>query len=90
MVCFFCFSTEPLSSDEVTKGKYAEGYAPFINEPNKFDVTLCKAPCAECPCWCASMFCCCCAQIVMRKKVLNQVNPGSGWSDYECCQGMYG
>jgi hypothetical protein len=26
----------------------------------------------------------------MRHKVLNHVEPGSGWSNYICCQGMFG
>lgn len=89
-MCFFCFSSDPLSSEEVQQGKYAAAYGQFIYETNKFDVTLCQAPCAEPCCWFGSMACCCCAQIMMRHKVLNHVHPNSGWQDYECCQGMYG
>jgi len=36
------------------------------------------------------MLCFCCAQISMRKKALNHVDPGSDWSNYSCCQGYYG
>jgi len=49
-----------------------------------------RAPCAEPGCWCASTICMPCAQVHMRKKALNHVDPGSGWSNYECCQGMFG
>ena len=89
-MCLLCFSSEPLTSDDVTKGKYGAAYGPFISDPDKFQITLCQAPCKEPCCWCTSMVCCCCSQMVMRKKVLNQVNPGSGWDDYLCCQGFYG
>jgi len=89
-MCLFCFSTAPLTNDDMNKGKYGAMYEPFINTPEKFSVKLCKAPCAEPVCWCSSMICCCCSQMIMRHKVLNNVNPGSGWSDYKCCQGMYG
>jgi len=90
-MCLFCFSTAPLTNDDLlNKGKYGAMYEPFINTPEKFSVKLCKAPCAEPVCWCSSMVCCCCSQMIMRHKVLNNVNPGSGWSDYKCCQGMYG
>ena len=36
------------------------------------------------------MACFCPAQIYMRHRVLNHVNPGSGWSNYRCCQGYFG
>ena len=89
MVCLFCFSKEPLSSDELGKGQHGAAYGPFAEEPNKFQVTLCKTPCKEPGCWCGSMLCCLCSQMHMRKRVLNHVNPGSGWKDYKCCQGYY-
>ena len=43
--------------------------------------------CMDISSWCVSMLCFCCAQISMRKKALNHVNPGSDWNDYKCCQG---
>ena len=90
-MCLLCFSTEPLRQDELNKGKYGNAYGQFISETDsKFQTTLCKAPCAAPGCWCTSMICCCCSQMIMRHKVLNNVNPGSGWSDYKCCQGFYG
>lgn len=90
-MCLLCFSTEPLRQDEINKGKYGNAYGQFISETDsKFQTTLCKAPCAAPGCWCTSMICCCCSQMIMRHKVLNNVNPGSGWSDYKCCQGFYG
>jgi len=89
-MCLFCFPTDPLTQDELTKGKYAAAYGPYLNEPDKFQTTLCKAPCASPGCWCASMLCCPCSQMKMRYMVLNNVDPGSGWSNYKCCQGFYG
>mmetsp|Transcript_11204 Transcript_11204/g.26398 ORF Transcript_11204/g.26398 Transcript_11204/m.26398 type:complete len:217 (+) Transcript_11204:245-895(+) len=89
-MCLFCFSSEPLSSDEVGKGKYGAAYGAHLNDSDTFQITMCQTPCKEPGCWCASMLCCCCSQMVMRKKVLNHVNPGSGWDDYKCCQGFYG
>ena len=88
--CLICFSKEPLKSDEVGKGAYGAAYGPFAEEPTKFQIKLCQAPCQEPACWCSSMLCCVCSQMTMRKRVLNHVNPGSGWSDYRCCQGYYG
>jgi len=58
-MCLLCFSTEPLRQDELNKGKYGNAYGQFISETeNKFQTTLCKAPCAEPGCWCASVICC--------------------------------
>mmetsp|Transcript_19404 Transcript_19404/g.41883 ORF Transcript_19404/g.41883 Transcript_19404/m.41883 type:complete len:214 (+) Transcript_19404:119-760(+) len=88
-MCLFCFSSDPMSADEM-KGKYGEAFAPYANNTNKFDITMCQAPCKECPCWATSMICLPCAQVHMRKKALNHINPGSGWSNYMCCQGMFG
>jgi hypothetical protein len=31
-----------------------------------------------------------CAQYKLRYMSLNHVEPGSGWSNYQCCQGMFG
>ena len=89
MACLICFSKEPLSGDE-TKGKYGSAYEPFLYNRDLFKVKLCNAPCAEPCCWLSSMACLCPAQIVMRHRVLNHVNPGSGWSNYVCCQGYMG
>jgi len=93
MVCLFCFSKEPLSDNDLEKAaKHSSvaGYGPYATSPDKFQITLCQAPCKEPGCWCGSMLCCVCAQMHMRKKVLNHVNPGSGLEDYKCCQGHYG
>ena len=49
-----------------------------------------KAPCSEPLCWCTSMICFCPVQVYMRHRVLNHVNPNSGWSNYICCQGYFG
>ncbi|GFH47739.1 hypothetical protein CTEN210_04214 [Chaetoceros tenuissimus] len=89
MACLFCFSKDPLSQDDL-KGKYGASYAPFANYDNKYDITMCQAPCKE-PCCClASAACLCPAQIYMRHKVLNHLEPGSGWSNYTCCQSQFG
>ena len=89
-MCLSLFSKEPLSSDEVTQGKYGEAYGRFLGDSDKFRITLCRAPCREPACWCGSMLCCVCSQMHMRKRVLNHVHPGSGWEHYRCCQGYYG
>lgn len=90
-MCLFCFSKEPLTEHELTKGDYARAYGKFANgDTSKYHVTLCNTPCAEPGCWCGSMLCCCLSQMIMRKRVLNHVKPGSGWSDYKCCQGYFG
>jgi len=86
---FCCFSKEPLQPNELGKGKYGTVYGDFADKPEKFQITLCQAPCQETGCYCASMFCLLCAQMKMRKQVLEHVNPGSGLSDYKCCQGFY-
>ena len=88
-MCLLCFSSEPLSPEDM-QGKYGTAYAPFINERTMYDVTMCGAPCAEPGCWCVSMFCIPCAQFKMRHKVLNHLQPASGWSNYKCCQGYFG
>ena len=90
MSCLLCFSAKPLSDDELTKGKHAKNLAPYKDNEEKFQISLCETPCKEPGCWCGTMLCCFCSQMVMRKKVLNHVNPNSGWDDYKCCQGFYG
>lgn len=90
-MCLFCFSSEPLSQSELN-GKYGSAYGRFSNlsRRNTFDASLCQTPYKTPCCWSASMLCLCPAQIYMRHKALNHVDPGSGWSNYRCCQGYYG
>jgi hypothetical protein len=88
-MCLFCFSKERLSQDEI-KGKYGGAFGSYANESNKFDISLCQTPCREPLACCVSSICICPAQMYMRHKVLNHVNPGSGWKDYKCCQGYFG
>ena len=78
-----------MAPDEM-QGKYGSAYGPYASKPNKYAVTMCKAPCAEPGCWCASMLCIPCAQFKMRHTALNHIDPGSGWSNYKCCQGYFG
>mmetsp|Transcript_19437 Transcript_19437/g.35308 ORF Transcript_19437/g.35308 Transcript_19437/m.35308 type:complete len:217 (-) Transcript_19437:178-828(-) len=89
MACLFCFSTNPMSKEDM-KGKYGEAFQGVADYENKYDITMCQAPKAETACWCKSLFCPCCAMIHMRHKALNHVEPGSGWSNYKCCQGYFG
>lgn len=89
MVCLFCFSKEPLSPDEMN-GKYGSSMQPFLQNRDTYDITLCQTPCKEPGCWCASMLCLCPGIMMMRHKALNHVDPGSGWSNYICCQGQFG
>lgn len=88
-MCLFCFSTEKLTQNDM-QGKYGGAYGPFIDNDQTFDVSLCKAPCKAPCCWAGSMLCLCPVSIYMRHKVLNYVDPGSGWSNYSCCQGYFG
>jgi hypothetical protein len=89
MACLFCFSKDNLSQDEI-KGKYGSALGPYANKDNKYDITMCQAPCREPLCCCVSMACFCPVQVYMRHRVLNHVTPDSGWSNYICCQGMFG
>ena len=88
-MCLFCFSSAPLSADEAN-GKYGSAMGGFAANRETFDISLCQTPCAEPLCWCGSMACLCPVQIHLRHKVLNHVEPGSGWRNYKCCQGFYG
>mmetsp|Transcript_11827 Transcript_11827/g.19706 ORF Transcript_11827/g.19706 Transcript_11827/m.19706 type:complete len:214 (-) Transcript_11827:107-748(-) len=88
-MCLFCFSGDPLSPDEA-KGKYGSAFGAYAGNSDKFEITLCQAPFKACPCWISSMLCFPCAQTHMRKKALNHIEPGSGWSNYKCCQGYFG
>ena len=67
----------------ICRGQYADNEATF-------KVKLCGAPCAEPCCWMGSMLLWPCAQYKLRYMSLNHVEPGSGWSNYQCCQGMFG
>lgn len=89
-MCLFCFSGEKMSAEEMGKGKYGQAYSQYADNSQMYRVTMCRAPCAEPACWCASMICLPCAQVKMRHKALNHINPNSGWSDYSCCQSKFG
>ena len=88
MACLFCFSSQPLGSDEM-KGKYGGAFGQYANNNSKFEISLCETPCKVPLCWLASMACLCPAQIHLRHKALNHVHPQSGWKDYKCCQGIF-
>ena len=62
----------------------------FADYRNKYAISMCQAPCREPCCWLSSMVCFCPAVIYMRHRALNNVSPGSGWSNYKCCQGYFG
>jgi len=85
-MCFLC-SGEPVHKDEM-KGRYGEAYAKYADNQTTFDVSLLKTPCAEPCCWIGSMAFLPCAAVKMRHRALNHVEPGSGWSNYLCCQGF--
>ena len=89
MACLFCFSSQPLSQDEI-KGKYGSAFGSYAGNRHTFDISLCETPCKTPCCWLGSMACLCPAQIHLRHKALNHVEPGSGWSNYMCCQGYFG
>lgn len=89
MSCLLCFSSDKPTREEM-KGKYGDTYAPFLDNHNTYQVSLCRAPCAR-PCaWSLSMILMPCSQVYMRRRALNHVSPGSGWSNYICCQGYFG
>lgn len=86
---FHMIPTGPLSeSDKETK--YGQALGQFESKPNRYDITMCQAPCQETACWAGSMICLCPVLIYMRHKALNHVKPESGWSNYKCCQGYFG
>lgn len=88
-MCLFC-STKPLSPHERGRGKYGSAMASYADNQETFDISLCEAPCRE-PCCClGSMLCFCPAQLHMRHRALNHIEPGSDWSNYMCCQGSFG
>ena len=83
------FSGAPLTENE-KKGKYGKQYGGFEGE-EKFQFSLCQIPCSKhIGCCCVTILCFCPAQIYLRKKALNHVEPGSGWKNYKCCQGYFG
>lgn len=89
-MCLFCFSSERLPPEEM-KGKYGAQFAKYaLIEGSTYKISMCQAPTNETCCWLGSMVCFCPAQIYMRKKALNHLDPGSGWSNYICCQGQFG
>lgn len=90
-MCLFCFSSAPLSADE-RKGRQGSVLGQFAdNRGETFDLSLCQVPCSSaCPCCLTTMLCYCPAQVWMRHRVLNHVQPGSGWANYKCCQGYFG
>lgn len=89
-MCFFCLSTRPLSPDE-KQGKYGSVYGDFADgQRATFQISLCQAPCRATGCWCVGLLCLCPAQMHLRHRALNHVEPGSGWSNYKCCQGYFG
>lgn len=88
--CLFC--PAPVNRDTIDKSSRNENYGKFVDNQEKFDITMCQAPCKE-PLCCFISFLpltCLISHIKMRYKVLNHINPGSGWDDYICCQGHYG
>ena len=91
-MCIPCLSSEPLSENE-KKGRQGAVLGQFSSSSNseKFDLSLCQVPCSSaCPCCIGTMICYCPAQIYMRHRALNHVEPNSGWSNYQCCQGYFG
>mmetsp|Transcript_12361 Transcript_12361/g.28624 ORF Transcript_12361/g.28624 Transcript_12361/m.28624 type:complete len:217 (-) Transcript_12361:289-939(-) len=89
-MCLQCLSGGPLSEEEKA-GKYGQAYGEFANlEESTYMISMCQAPCAEPLCWCTTMLCFCPVQVFMRHKALNHIEPGSGWSNYRCCQGYFG
>ena len=87
-MCWICDGS-PLSSSEKT-GRHGGSLGQF-NGRETFDISLCCIPCSSaCPC---CLFTCICFQpivVYMRHRALNHSRPGSGWSNYICCQGYYG
>jgi hypothetical protein len=90
-MCLFCFSSEPLSTHE-RKGRHGSALGQFADYSSQtFDISLCQVPCSRAlPCCIGTMLCYCPAQVWMRHRALNHVEPGSGWSNYKCCQGHFG
>jgi hypothetical protein len=89
-MCLFCFSSEPLSANE-RRGRHGSALGQFADARETFDISLCQVPCSSsCPCCIGAMLCYCPAQIWMRHRALNHASPGSGWSNYRCCQGYFG
>ena len=87
-----CVSAEPLEADEMV-GMRGQQLARFNENRGRFRVAMADTPCGVD----ANTTCCClmasvpltwsCVQVHMRYKALNHLEPGSGWSNYVCCQG---
>ena len=87
-LCFF-LSNEPLTEEE-KKGRCGSLLGDFDGGEETFALRLCQIPWTkECACCCISMLCFCPAQMYLRKKALNHIEPNSGWSNYICCQGYF-
>ena len=72
-------------------GKYGSQFAKYAEyENNTYDITMCNAPTTQPCCFLSSLLCLCPAQIYMREKALNHLEPNSGWDNYICCQGQFG
>jgi len=86
-VCF-CFSGAPLGAKDMESKKGSQ-YARYQNNVEKFQTTMCNAPCKTPGCCLLGgcPFTCLCTTFHMRYKALNHVTPGSGWDHYICCQG---
>ncbi len=91
--CDECSPGQKLLEEEIKTGEYTFGKD--LGEYNSYDSshhfqTSLASACCKQPSWCcASLLCPVCAQINMRYKVLNHVDPGSGWDNYICCQGQF-
>lgn len=90
MIC--CIDAgEPVTEADL-KGSVNQKYAPYLNNPDKFQVNMCEA-CPKNPLKCCLGGCpitCLCTAVHLRYTVLNHVNKDSEWRDYSCCQSMYG
>ncbi|KAL7560033.1 hypothetical protein ACA910_013524 [Epithemia clementina (nom. ined.)] len=89
-MCCFCFSTAPLAGYE-KRGRYGYTLGAFDGYDEKYALSLCQIPCSkEIGCCCVTILCFGPAQMYLREKALNHVEPGSGCSNYQCCQGYFG
>lgn len=88
-MCFICDGS-PLRSNEKT-GRHGGSLGQFASGRETFDVNLCQVPCSSaCPCCLGTILCFCPVVTYMRHRALNHAQPGSGWKNYQCCQGYYG
>mmetsp|Transcript_29485 Transcript_29485/g.95057 ORF Transcript_29485/g.95057 Transcript_29485/m.95057 type:complete len:262 (-) Transcript_29485:857-1642(-) len=86
-VCCCCVGSAPPRGGGGSKRQSM--YDKYQDYSNKWDVTMCDAPCAEPCCCCYGCLPCTflCANWQMRKRVLNAQSPGSGLKNYICVQG---